>query len=118
MSTEQNKAVVRKFFEEIMNKGNLELVGELFTPNWVNIDSILPPLEGLEGVRKLVKIFRSAFPNLHAEILDIMAEGDHVAVAFSESGIQSGELLGFPPSGRSVKMTGIGIFRFVDGKLY
>ena len=117
MSTEQNKAVVRKFFEEVINKGNLELISELFAPNWVNIDSMLPPLEGLEGVRNLVKIFHSAFPNLHAEILDIVAEGNRVAVAFSESGTQSGELMGFPPSGRSVKITGIGIFRLVDGKL-
>ena len=117
MSTEQNKAVVRKFFEEVINKGNLELIGELFAPNWVNVDSFLPPLEGLEGVRKLVKIFRSAFPNLHAEILDTVAEGDRVAVAFIESGTQSGELMGFPPSGRSIKTTGIGIFHLVNGKL-
>lgn len=117
MSVEQNKSVVRKFFEEIMNKGNLNLIDELVASNWVNIDSALPPLEGQEGARKLVMIFRSAFPNMHAEIPDLIADGDRVAAVFSGSATQNGEFMGFPPSGKSVKLNGIGVFRLTDGRL-
>lgn len=117
MSAEQNKVVVRKFFEELVNKGDLDLINEIIAPNWVNIDARLSPLQGLEGAKKLVTTFRSSFSNIHAEILDMMAEGDRVAVAFTESGTQNGEFMGFPPSGKSIKATGIGIFRVANGKI-
>jgi predicted ester cyclase len=92
-------------------------VGEYFTPNWVNHDPSLPPLQGLEGAVGLLRIWRTAFSELKAEVEDAVEAGDKVACRFRISGTHSGPLFGVPASGKPVSVLATGIFRVADGKL-
>ncbi len=117
MSSEQNKALVRRLFGELFNKGDFSKIPEIFAPSWVNMDPGVPPMMGLEGARQLVSMFRSGFPDMNLKVNEIMADADMVASSFIFSGTQTGEVMGMPPTGKKVKVEGIGIFRISDGKL-
>ncbi len=81
MSTEQNKAVVRRFIEEILTNQNAALVDELFAPDYVN--HLMPG--GREGFKQFLPMMRSAFPDFkfHFNIEHLIAEGDHVVARFT-----------------------------------
>jgi predicted ester cyclase len=111
-----SKAAVERLLAE-MESIPESTVGEYFTPNWVNHDPSLPPLQGLEGAAGLLRIWRTAFSNLKAEIEDLVEEGDKVACRFRISGTHSGPLMGVPASGKPVSVLATGIFRVADGKL-
>jgi len=116
MSTEENKAVVRRFYEEVVNQKKRAALDEVFDPNLV--DHFAPPGTpgGLEGARQTFDMFLTAFPDLHFTVEDLIAEGDGVAARVTMSGTQHGAFMGVPPTGKHVTMTGIDINRFVGGK--
>jgi predicted ester cyclase len=116
MSTEENKAIFRRFIEEVWNNGNLAVADELFAPNAVSPSAPqLPP--GSEGVRIITTMFRSAFPDFHMKIEDLIAEGDKVIARLTESGTHLGEFMGIAPTGKHVEFTEIGILRIADSKV-
>jgi steroid delta-isomerase-like uncharacterized protein len=114
---ENNKALVRRFFEEVWNKGNVDAVDECMATDYVDhsIPSGLPP--GTEGLKQANTTYHSAFPHLKATLEDIFAEGDRVAFRWSVSGTHLGDWLGVPPTGNHVTATGITIFRMAGGKV-
>src|SRR5215831_5286079 len=116
MSTEDNKAVVRRFYEEVMNQKKRAVLDEVFDLNVV--DHFAPPGTpgGLEGARQTLGMFLSAFPDLHFTVEDLIAEGDKVVARATMSGTQQGAFMGIPATGKHVTMTGIDINRFGGGK--
>ena len=117
MSTEENKATVRRLYEEVINRGNLAVVDELVSPNHVFYDPGFPePIRGPEGFKQYAMMFRNAFPDNTATIEDMIAEGDTVAVRHTYRGTHQGTLQGIPPTGKQVTVTAMVISRFVDGK--
>jgi len=116
MSTEDNKAVVRRFYEEVMNQKKRAVLDEVFDLNVV--DHFAPPGTpgGLEGARQTLGMFLSAFPDLHFTVEDMIAEGDRVVARVTMSGTQQGPFMGIPPTSKHVTVTGIDINRFVGGK--
>ena len=116
MSTEDNKAVVRRFYEEVMNQKKRAVLDEVFDLNVV--DHFAPPGTpgGLEGARQTLGMFLTAFPDLHFTVEDLIAEGDKVVARATLSGTQHGAFMGIPPTGKHVTMTGIDINRFAGGK--
>ncbi len=117
MSTEENKATTRRFFEEVFNRGNLAVVDEVKSSNYVFHDPGLPePIRGPEGFKQYIMLFRNAFPDLHSTIEDLIAEGEKVTVRFTYTGTQQGDLLGIPSTGKQVTVTAILIGRFVNDK--
>jgi len=116
MSTEDNKAIVRRFYEEIVNQKKRAALDEVFDPNLV--DHFTPPDTpgGLEGARQAFDMYLTAFPDLHFTVEDLIAEGDEVVARVTMSGTQHGAFMGIPPTGKHVSMTGIDINRFVGGK--
>lgn len=117
MSTEQNKALVRRL-EEVFNRGNISLVDELFAPDFVEHEELPPGIPpGREAVKQLTTMFRSAFPDFKATIDDIVAEGDKVVIRQTWSGTHKGEFMGVPPTGKSVSFGVIDIVRIAGGKL-
>ena len=116
MSTEQNKELVRRMFDRIL-RGDTQDVAEIFAPDWVNVDTALPPMKGIDGARMLLTLFSSAFPGSRVEFIQMIGEGDKVAAHFSFSGTHKGAFLNVPPTGKSFSVTGTGIFRVKDGKL-
>jgi predicted ester cyclase len=116
MSTEENKALVRRFYEEI-DKGNLEAMDELVAEGY--IDHSPPPFPfapGREGLKEAFKLFWEATPGYH-RIEDQIAEGDKVVTRLTAYGKHEGDLPGAPRTGNAVKMTAVAIHRVADGKL-
>jgi predicted ester cyclase len=89
MTQWENREVVRRFFDEFMNERKLDKVEDYVTRNWVNHDASLPPLQGYEGAKQLVRMLTGGFSDLKVRIEDVVAEGDRVAVRFSWAGTQS-----------------------------
>ena len=116
MSTEENKATVRQFFEEGPSKGNLSFANELLSPNFV-MHAPLPASPGIEGMNEVITTCRAAFENLNVIIEDMVVEGDYVVARFTASGIHNGNFMGLPATGKPITMTGIEIFRIKDGKI-
>ena len=115
--SEENKALVRRFYEEI-DKGNLAILDELVAENY--IDHNPPPLPGLssgrEGLKQAFRIFQQATPGAH-HIEEQIAEGDKVVTRLTSVGKHEGDLPGAPRTGNDMKMTSITIQRVADGKL-
>lgn len=116
--SEENKALARRFMDEVYNKGNLDLIDEVVAPNWVEHNPNTP--EGMSGrvddSKRFVEMYRNAFPDLHITIEDLIAEGDKVVMRWTARGTHQGELMGVPPSGNRVEVTGINIERLEGGK--
>jgi steroid delta-isomerase-like uncharacterized protein len=119
MSTEANKAIVVQLYEEIFNRGDLDLADKLVASSAVNHDPQLPPgvPSGPQGLKVAVTMLRSAFPDDHHTIEDLVAEGDKVVVRLTHSGTHQGPFLGLAPTGKHISQTSIHIFRFADGQL-
>src|SRR4051794_7810794 len=107
--------------EQILDRGRLELIGEIFRPDARVHGPIytifLRPCHTHEEIREHVVGNRTGFPDLHHEIHGQLADGDHVVTYFTVSGTNDGEFAGSPPSGKAMKGPGISIERFVDGKI-
>jgi steroid delta-isomerase-like uncharacterized protein len=116
---EENEALVRRYFEEIWNKGNLELIDELFTTNFVRHGPVGTEGEvrSLEGFKGLVSSYRSGLPDLQIPIEDLIAEGDRVVTRWTAYGTHQGELLGNAPTGNQATVTGILVDRVSGGKI-
>jgi predicted ester cyclase len=102
--SEENKAMVRRLVEDINTGGEVEAVDELFTPR------------AARRVKRLFAEFRSAFPDWHEEIVELVAEGDRVAGRFRCSGTHRGEFLGGAPTGRRMDVEEVFFLRVKDGR--
>ena len=111
-----NKALVRRFVEEVVNRGDLRLLADLVAPNHVR-HAPDGDLYGPEGVRIDLADYRVAFPDLEVAIEDVIAEGDWVASRFVLRGTHRGPFLGVAPTGRAVELVGIGVDRVSGGRL-
>jgi steroid delta-isomerase-like uncharacterized protein len=119
MSTEDNKATVRRYFEEVFNQGNLALVDELNAPNFIYHDPVVPDVRTLEDYTQWFTAIRGAFPDFHVTIEDMIAEGDQVVVRYTWRGTNTGDLVApmpIPATGKQVTVTGMSIVRFAGGK--
>ena len=116
MSTEENKAVLRRN-EEVFNKGDLAVADETIAPNYIYHGSVGQEVKGLEGFKQIVTMFRTAFPDLHVTVDDMIAEGDKVAHRLTLRGTHKGEMMGIAPTGNQITMSGILIQRIVGNKM-
>jgi steroid delta-isomerase-like uncharacterized protein len=116
--SEENKTLVRRFFEEIVNGRNLDLLDELFAADYIHHDPSLPPdmPRGLDAFRAVLTMFFDAFPDLRGTMEDMVGERDKVASRLRWRGTHQGELVGIPPSGNQVDFTLQAIHRIAEGK--
>ena len=116
--SEHNKANVRRLVEELWNKGNLSVADELFAPTYEHHDaSTLDFGRGPEGEKKRATLYRTAFPDLHLMIGDILAEGETVMTRWSCRGTHKGDLSGIAPTGKQINISGVTIARFAGSKI-
>ena len=114
---EENKAQFRRTYEEMFNQGNLAVADELIAPDCINHE--VPPgmnNRGPEAMRQVVMMLRTAFPDLHGTIEELVAEGDTVACRVTMSGTHLGSFMGIAPTGRSFRQAQMHFMRFRDGK--
>ena len=118
MSAEENKALARRWAEDIMNQRNLDVVDEIYASDFVAHDPTMPEdVRGVEGRREFYGMYQSAFPDAEITIEDQVAEGDKVVTRWTGRGTHQGELMGVPPSGNRVEVAGITISRIEGGKV-
>jgi predicted ester cyclase len=117
MSAEENKAVVRRFFEELLSTDNLAVADEILSPGFRFYFAGSPEPMDLESYKEFLMARRAAFPDRRFVVEDIIAEGDKVSARFTMRGTHKGELRGITPTGREVTMTGIDMIRLSEGKM-
>lgn len=117
MSTEENKALVRRFVDEVQSAGNTDAIDEICSPEFVNHSAPPGVPSNREGVKQLTAMFRQAFPDSYFIVEDMMAEGDKVATRKTFHGTHQGEFMGIPPTGQQVSMELIDIVRIADGRV-
>jgi steroid delta-isomerase-like uncharacterized protein len=118
MSAGENKALVRRYAEEVLNQSNLDLFDEIFAPDFVQYGADPDQVSGVEDLRQFFIMLRSGFPDFQVTIEDLFAaEGDKVVLRFTFRGTHQGAFMGVAPTGKQVTMTGIDIFRIADGKI-
>ena len=118
--SEENKALMRRWFEEVWNKGRAEAIDEMFAPDGIAhglSDNADNPLKGPLGFKPFHETFRGAFPDIEVIVDDIIAEGDKVAARCSVSGRHTGDHLGIAASEAAVDFTGMVFVRMRDGKI-
>lgn len=116
MTTEENKAMARRFIEEVANRGDFSVVDERIAPDFEVRDAVIPVAPGPEGVKQVFGAMRSAFPDLHETVEDVLADEDRVMVRWSARGTHQGAFAGIPPTGNEVTWRGIFILRVANGK--
>ncbi len=116
MSTEHNKKVAIKFYEAVLNKGEIEAVDDLAVADYQENDPLPGQATGREGLKQRVSMLRKGL-DPHFTIEDVVANGDKVVVRWTNSGKHVAEFLGVPPTGKSFTISGIDIHRLRDGKL-
>ena len=115
---EQNKALVRRWFDEVLTRGDIRRVDELFAPNYVLHDpGFAQEVHGREGVKRFAATFRAASPDVRFAVEDQIAEGDMVVTRWVARGTYWGKFLEIPPTGSQVTITGIEFDRVLDGKI-
>ena len=118
MSTATNKAIVRRYYEEVYNRKNPGVIDELIADDYT---AYLPgagePLRGRAGRKQANMLHLVAFPDLHLTIEDEIAEGDKVVQRLTMRGTHHGEFMGTPATGKQVRYTGIHISRIAGGKI-
>jgi steroid delta-isomerase-like uncharacterized protein len=113
---EKNKNILlRQHVEELFNKGNLAVADEIISPEYV-YHGPTGEIKGPEGIKQLVSAWRTAFPDGHYTIDDMVAEGDTVAVRYTMTGTLKGEFMGIAPTGKKANLTSAIFYRFKGGK--
>lgn len=116
MSIEANKRLVQHGFQRLMNQGELALADELVSADFLNHDAPPGAPRGPAGLRGVVTMLRTAFPDLYLEIEELIAEDDMVVARTTMRGTHAGPFMGIPPTGRRFEQQQFHIFRFVNGK--
>ncbi len=118
MDTKQNTNTVRRLYEEVYSKGNLDLINELFSSNLKLHDSTTKNLaSGVEAFKDLERTYQRAFPNKKVKIEDITVADNKVIVRWSSQGKHEGQFQDNSPTHRTFNITGISIYQFTNGKI-
>ena len=118
--SEENKALIQRWFEEVWNQGNSSVIDELLADDGVIhglVDANGNPVNGLKAFHEFHDQFRGAFPDINVSVDDVIADGDRVVARCSVRGTHSGEQLGFAATDAPVEFDGIAIVRIKDGKI-
>jgi steroid delta-isomerase-like uncharacterized protein len=118
MSLEANKDVVRRLVAEVWVTGDLAALDRLLAPGFMDHAAKLGGGAGdAAGFKEQVREFRTAFPDGGTRIEDLIAEGDRVVMRWTDGGTHRGPFMGVAPTGKHVTMTGIDVYRIVDGQI-
>ena len=115
MSLDENRAVVRRFFDEFANKNVLSVIDEIFSPDFVMHVADGGDV-GSDNAKRGYPLFREAFPDAIYKIQDMIAEGDKVAFRMTIQGTHTGKFMNVAPTGKKISMTRFGIIRLENGK--
>src|SRR5262245_10620379 len=118
MSMEQNKAMARRWSEELWGQGKLAVADEIIGPEYVRHDPGDPfPARGPEDVKRIVSMLRTMLPDFRIQIEAMVAEGDMVVSRYTVTATDTRGYMGRPPTGRAIRTSAMQMFRFANGKI-
>jgi predicted ester cyclase len=113
---EDNKAVVRRFYEEVFNQGKEDVIDEIISPDYIDYGHE-PPGKGIEGAKQDYRGATSVFSDTHYTIDELIATGDRVIVRWTGKYVHSGDFAGIKATGKPVSLTGMSIYRVANGQI-
>ena len=117
MSADESKLLVRRYYEEVVNTGNVSQLAEFISPAYVEVHNNNRHPVGLAGAKEHVLGVRETYPDLHLTVEQQIAEGEWVVTRVTARGTHEGVWLGMRPTGQKVEMTAVNIDRVVDGRI-
>ena len=118
MSDDANRAFIERYFDEVTNKGDLDLADELFAPDYIHHDPANPDpkgVVGVEDVKRHLKELIDAFPDMQFTVDDVISQGDDVVARWTATLTHTGDYFGIPPTNKSATITGMNTWRLEDG---
>jgi len=112
-----NKIVIRRLFDEVLNDKNLDVLDDLIPENYVDHNPLPDTPPSAEGVKLKIQGMRSAFPDLHFFLEQLVCENDFVAARYHWSGTQKGAFGNIPATRKKVSVNGMDFYRIEDGKI-
>ncbi len=113
MSLEENRTIVRRFITEVLEEGNIALIDQLCAPNYVNRITG----QGVESLKQIGGMMKTAIPDFHFAIENLVAEGDQVVARFTITGTNTGSVMGSKPTGKAISVRGLTYYRLFNGKI-
>ena len=117
MSAEKNKTIVRRFLEEVVSTGKVDVIEEFISEEYAEVHEGMRHAVGIEGAKAHIRDVRQTYPDLHLSIERQIAEGEWVATCITARGTHQGSWLGIKPTGKPVTFTGVNIDRVVGGRI-
>jgi predicted ester cyclase len=117
MSLAENKLVVRRFIEEVVNTGNVDRLSDFISPLYIESQDKTGQSNGLEGAKAHILGVRRTYPDLRLTVEQQIAEGDWVASRITARGTHLGRWMGIEPTGKAIEITGVNLDRVVDGRI-
>jgi steroid delta-isomerase-like uncharacterized protein len=118
MSDDANREFIQRYFDEVTNKGDLDLADELFAPDYIHHDPANPDPKGVVGVEDVKRHLRElidAFPDMQFIVDDVISQGDDVVARWTATLTHTGDYFGIPPTNKSATITGMNTWRLKDG---
>lgn len=117
MTTEQNKATVRRIYDEMINQEQAHVIDELFAADVIVHDPFMGTIQGVDAFRQLMGVFNTAFPGHRVQVEAMIGEGDYVSVLHTHTATHNGPFMGMPATGKQITVNGNELFRLTDGKI-
>jgi steroid delta-isomerase-like uncharacterized protein len=118
MTLEANRHLIERYFDEVWNRGDVDVLDELLAPDYLNHSPGIPnPRPGPQDLKPIVVAMREGLPDLHYDILDMVAEPDRVAVFVRLTGTHTGSFFGIPPTGRKIDVRQMQIEWIREGRI-
>ncbi len=119
MTVEENKALMKRFYDEVLNQGNIDMVDEFVDEEIIDHNpTVMEQAEGLEGILQGISHIREGFPDINFEIKEILGEEDKLGIVIRITGTHQGKFWGIEPTGKNIDTTIIDVMKFKDGKIY
>lgn len=112
-----NKAVIQAFIEEVINQHRLDRADDIVKEDFIELDPLPSQQQGREGLKAILQVLWSAFPDMHWVTKEMITEDEKVVTRFVWTGTHQGEFLGVPATGKSVEVKGVVIDRLENGKM-
>ncbi len=113
----ENKAILRRFFEDLFNTGNLDVADEIVATDYLNHNPAPGETPGRDGLKQFIAATRTGLPDLLFTVEDQIAEGDKVVTRWTATGTHQGEFAGIPATDKPVRITAINIHRVANGQV-
>ena len=114
--SDTHQAIIRRYIEEVINKGNFAAIEEFVHPDYI-FGSPSEEVQGANGLKGFIEAFRTAFPDLKIQVDDLATEKNKVVTCFTLTGTHNGDLMGIPATGKPVNVHGMILSRFKADKI-